>query len=159
MLPLYDAALTFDPVALEADLTLTGGDLTPERDLSTSILLSLFTDRRAPASLELGSERDRRGWWGDAYAETAGDQFGSLLWTLAREKSIAVVAERAKRYAEESLAWMREDGIADRVDVTVELLPVTPSDTVRPVLAIGVSVVKPPDRVISYRFRYVWELN
>lgn len=156
-LPIYDAALAFDSVALESDLAIVAGDLAPERDLSTAILLSLFTDRRAPPSLDLAGERDRRGFWGDAYAEKDGDAFGSLLWTLAREKSLAIVTERAKRYCEEALAWMIADGIAERVNVTVERLPIAAAQTVRPVLAIAVEVVKPPDRLLAFRFRYVWE--
>jgi phage gp46-like protein len=154
--PLYDAALTFDPIELEADLTITSGDLTPERTLRTAILLSLFTDARAPDSLSI-PDRDRRGWWANAYAETAGDSFGSLLWTLAREKSLAVVAAKAKQYTEQALAWMKSDGIAEKVEATVELLPIAPSQTTKPVLAIRVETFKPPDRLIAFQFRYVWE--
>lgn len=154
--PLYDVALTFDPVELESDLTITDGDLTPERTLRTAILLSLFTDARAPDSLEL-PDRDRRGWWADAYAEIDGDRFGSLLWTLAREKSLAVVASKAKTFTEQALAWMVSDDIAEKVEATVELLPQVAGQTTRPVLGIRVEAWKPPNRLIAFQFRYVWE--
>jgi len=155
--PLYDAALTFDPVTLSADLTIESGDLAPERDLTTAILLSLFTEARAEASDPLPQgETNRRGYWADAYAEVDGDKFGSKLWLLDREKSLVVVAAKAKQYAEQALAWLKEDGIAQAVRVTAELLPVRATDSVRPVLALSVEVRKPPDRLITYRFRYVW---
>lgn len=157
MSALYDAALEFDPLTLSADLSIADGDLAPERDLTSAILLSLFTDARAEASDPLPQgEPNRRGYWADAYAEVSGDRFGSKLWLLEREKSLVVVAAKAKQYADEALAWLVADGIAQKVAVTAELLPLRPTDGVRPVLALSVQVHKPPDRLITFRFRYVW---
>ena len=154
---LYDAALTFDPLALAADLTIEGGDLAAERDLTTAILLSLFTDARAEASDPLPEgEKNRRGYWADAYAETDGDKFGSKLWLLEREKSLVVVAAKAKKYAEQALEWLKEDGIAQSVGVVAELLPLSAGQQTKPVLALAVTITKPPDRLITFRFRYVW---
>lgn len=96
-----------------ADLLLEGGDLALDRGLSTAVLVSLFSDGRAPAELDLPpGETSRRGWWG----ESEGDRFGSLLWLLDREKVTASTLERLSTYARQALAWMVEDGIAERVE-------------------------------------------
>ena len=104
------------------DLSLDGYDLAAEHGLQTAVLLSLFTDRRADAHdvLPDGGD-DRRGWWADAVADVPDDQHGSLLWLLRREKLLPGVAERARQYAEDALAWCIEDGIAAAVQVDVSL--------------------------------------
>lgn len=94
----------------EGDLALGAGDLAQDFGLQSAVLLSLFTDARNPET-EAGS--DPRGWWGDL----AGDEWGSLLWTLDRQVASKENANNARQYAEASLAWMREDGIVERVEV------------------------------------------
>lgn len=98
-----------------ADLALEQGDLALDEGLPTAVLVSLFSDGRAPADLALPvGETSRRGWWG----EDDGDRFGSLLWLLDREKITAATLARLGAYARQALAWMVEEGIAARVDAT-----------------------------------------
>ena len=97
------------------DLRIENGDLALDRGLRSVVLVSLFSDARLPDDQELPTgECSRRGWW----AENSGSRFGSLLWTVYRGKSIAENAERAREYAIASLEWLREDGIAERVDAS-----------------------------------------
>ena len=84
--------------------------------LETATIMSLFLDRRAGADDGLGETGDLRGFWADAYED--GDQTGSKLWLLRREKTTPEVLQDAQEFAEESLKWMLQDGVASRVAVT-----------------------------------------
>ncbi len=93
-------------------------DLEADETLETAVVISLFTDRRADLTDPLPfNETFRRGWWGDSYAEIQGDQIGSHLWLLQREKTTQDTLNRAKEYSLEALAWLTEDGIAESVQV------------------------------------------
>lgn len=92
----------------EGQLIQAGADLLSDDSLTTAVLLSLFTDRRADVADRLPDDSgDRRGWWGDSYRPRP---IGSRLWLLAREKTIDSVLTRAEDYAREALGWLREDG-------------------------------------------------
>lgn len=96
-----------------------------EDTLQTAIVLSLFTDRRAPADDRLPlNETDRRGWVGEEFMpRDAGpdvDAWGSTLWLLYAGKALPGVLELARFAAQEALAWLVRDGIADRVEVSAE---------------------------------------
>jgi phage gp46-like protein len=132
------------------DLALAGPDLATDDGLVTAIIISLFSDARAKDDDVLPvAGADRRGWWGDALPEVAGDRIGSRLWLLAREKRLASVVQRARSYAAEALAWLVQDGIAAKVEVDAEV-------QAPDVLAIGVTVTRPggPGR---QRFDFVWD--
>lgn len=145
-----DVALTWSQTNQTADLTLVGGDLAVDHGLTTAVIISLFTDRRARSDDPLPQQGDdRRGWWGDVFAQEAADLIGSRLWLLSREKQTAQVATRAREYILEALAWMLADRVASAVDVTTEI-PGTGT------LAISVFITRPggPDRL---RFDFVWQ--
>lgn len=104
----------------DADLAIENDDLMLDDGLHTPTVISLFSDRRARADDRLpGTNDDRRGWPGDAWPQVPGDQIGSRLWLLSREKELAETLRRAREYAQQGLAWMLEDGIAARVEVDV----------------------------------------
>ncbi|NRA02908.1 MAG: phage GP46 family protein [Myxococcales bacterium] len=102
----------------EYDLVLLAGGLDRDPGLMTAIIISLFTDAAATeaelvtAGLPAGT---RGGWWGDTYPEIDGDVLGSKLWLLTRAKRDDATLELAKKYAEDALAWMLEDGQAEKV--------------------------------------------
>ncbi|AXF74873.1 phage GP46 family protein [Erwinia tracheiphila] len=100
-----------------ADIAVGNADILLDDSLSTAVIISLFTDRRALDSDELpaGPDTDKRGWWGDAFQSR---QMGSRLWLLSREKQMASVLIRARTYACEALAWLVDDGHIRHVDVT-----------------------------------------
>ncbi len=136
-----DAALAwFD---FGADIQVSGGDLLPDDGLASAVLISLFTDARAPQLSELPQgETSLRGWWGDLDQRTT----GSLLWLIQREKTIPEVALRAKEYAEDALAWMIEQGVAE--SVTVEAQLVRPSG-----LQLKIKIT----RGASKQYSYLWD--
>ncbi|EEG08221.1 phage GP46 family protein [Pseudogulbenkiania ferrooxidans] len=83
--------------------------------IDAAIVLSLFSDARAPDSEALP---DPRGWWGDALAEHAGDTWGGQLWLLARRaKNVPETLRRAEDYARDALKWMVADGVSSTLAV------------------------------------------
>ena len=144
-----DIALKWDGTG--ADLVLEDGDLVIEHGLQTSVIASLFSDRRARADDQLpDGSTDRRGWWADPWAEVPGDQLGSRLWLLGREKELAEPMRRARDYAKEALAWLIEDGIAASVDVQ-------PSVPRRGVLGLAVAINRRDGTRESFQFEILWE--
>lgn len=144
-----DLALFWTNAKWQADLGLDGAALATDDGLQTAIIVSLFTDARARDDDPLPAPEDRAGWWGDAVAPIAADRIGSRLWLLRREKRLASVVARAREYAAEALAWLTEDGVAEKVEVFAEAV----GDQT---LAIEVFITRPggPGR---QRFDFTWE--
>lgn len=133
------------------DLSLSGADLAIEDGLQTAVIISLFTDRRAEDGDELpDGTTDRRGWWGDAYAQVDNDRIGSKLWLLSRSKQTAETARLAQTYASEALQWLIDDGIADRVDVTTEWVS-------KGILGLKVVIYRPDLPPLEFTFNNLWE--
>lgn len=133
------------------ELVLSGFDLARDDGLETAVIISLFTDRRASAEqmpVELQQD-DLRGYWGDISNATPSDQTGSLLWLLAREKQLPQILGRAQQYCREALAWMVEDLVATRVEVTAEFVA-------QGWMLILVDIFRPTGSPVRYRFNYEW---
>ncbi len=135
-----------------ADLALDNFALATDDTLETAVILSLFTDARAldDDTLPLG-QTDRRGWWGDAYADERGDRFGSRLWLLSARKQLRSALIEAREIAEEALAWVVKDGLAKRVEVETFI----PRDEV---LGMIVRIHRPDGSVQPIRFEKFWRL-
>ncbi|EKN3738784.1 MULTISPECIES: phage GP46 family protein [Yersinia] len=99
-----------------ADIAVGNADILLDDSLSTAVIISLFTDRRALDSdvLPAGPNTDKRGWWGDAFQSRP---MGSRLWLLSREKQMASVLTRAKTYAAEALSWLTDEQHVRHVQV------------------------------------------
>lgn len=151
------------PAGIQGDLRLTWGDglidasiedddLAVDLGLRTSVLLSLFIDRRAEDDDALpGEDEDRRGWWGDELAAQGGDLMGSRLWLLDRSKRQADVVQRAEEMVREALAWMIEDRVAEKLDVDVEA---TGQE-----LRLAITAHRPKAEPVTFRFSHVWEAS
>lgn len=122
---MIDVALV--PVGEILDVVVEGGDLRPEDGLLTSVLISLFTDGLAAADDELPDEgAERRGWWaGEILEEDRASGFGSLLWLLERSTLRNETLVKAEAYARAALAWLVDEGIAERVEATATRLDLT----------------------------------
>jgi phage gp46-like protein len=152
-----DLALVWSNELGSADLSLeldVGGlamDLTTDRGLTTAVLLSLFLDRRAETDDKppSGDSTDRRGWWGDQFAEVEGDKIGSRLWLLDRSKRTNETALRAEEYVREALAWMIEDRVVSSIDVTIEMT--------QSALLIAVGLQRPGRDPVPFRFASAWD--
>lgn len=123
--------------------------LAEDSGLDTAVIISLFTDRQAEDG-DLPAGENRRGWWGDTYADIEGDKIGSRLWLLSREKQLPQVLAKAEEYASEALAWMIADGIADRVQVTAAVIS-------QGVLGLEIQIYRNDNPPVRYRFEYFWQ--
>jgi phage gp46-like protein len=144
-----DVRTFFIDFARGAEWLLDAPGLATDEGLDTAIILSLFTDARAKPDDATPAPDDLRGWWGDAFADTAGERFGSRLWLLGRRKQLPAVLVEAKNYAEEALAWLIKDGIASRVDVEAFI----PRDEV---LGLAITITRPGGASVRYRFETLW---
>jgi len=147
-----DMALIFDPVTVKADVALDGSDMLVDGGLKTAVMLSLFTHARANKDdvLPDGGD-DRRGFWADAYSELQDDRFGSRLWLLSREKQTPAVLNRAREYAQESLQWLIDDGVAAAVDVNATWVRTG-------VLSLKTTISKPSGKNLTYQFEQLWRV-
>lgn len=135
------------------DWEVGGPSLGEDDGLETAVVLSLFTDRLAGDDDVLPSGSDRRGWWGDTFADVPGDRIGSRLWLLSREKVLPSVLVRAREYAKEALQWLVDDGVAREVNVVAEHVTVNaPPGT----LGLQVEVVRSAEPVARFRFEVFW---
>lgn len=151
-----DIALLWDNTAFAADLALQSGQLVTDDGLRTAIIISLFTDARAPDGVELPEANDdRRGWWGNAYAADGtltekGREIGSLLWLLRRSKITSQGVIRARGYARDALQWLLDDRVITTLDVVAEAQGQR--------LAIGI-IISRPSGPARERFDFTWEAS
>lgn len=131
------------------DWQIVSPGLAEDSGLDTSVIISLFTDRRAEDG-DLPAGDNRRGWWGDTYAEIEGDNIGSRLWLLSREKQLPQILARAEEYAMEALAWLTEDGIADRIETAAAIIA-------NGILGLEIRIYRNADPPVRYRFEYFWQ--
>ncbi|QOT75049.1 phage GP46 family protein [Cupriavidus basilensis] len=100
------------------DWVLDGAMLRTGSDLSTAILISVFTDRVAnPDDVIPDGSNDPRGWWGDLGEVVP---IGSRLWLLERAKQNDDTLQRAYDYVTECLQWLLDDGVVAKFDILVE---------------------------------------
>ena len=143
-----DIAITYDNIAQAFGTSITSGDITTVEDLSTAIALSLFT--WAPAKEgDVVSTTQTWGYWGDSYATTTGDIWGSRLWLLLNSKITPNTLLQAEEYCYEALNWLTADGVAASFDVLVERSGIND-------IAITVSVYKSKGGVETHKFDNVW---
>lgn len=132
------------------DFVVENNDLAIDDGLETAVIISLFTDARAQTDDVIpDGSGDPRGWWGDSVANDGGDQTGSRLWLLDREKQLTSVLQRAEQYARESLQWMLDDQVVAEVDVEAEIVS-------EGVLGIGIKLFRPRGDAVQYRYEYAW---
>lgn len=143
-----DLGLLWSLAAGDADLTVVDSDVAADRGLRTSVLLSLFLDRRAEDDdvSPSGDPRDRRGSWTDQFEEIKGDRIGSRLWLLDRSVDTKETALRAEEYVREALAWMIEDRVVASIDVTITI----------PDRVIEIGLQRPGRDPVSFRFAHAW---
>lgn len=147
-----DIALKFlDSNQFDVSFNTSKQDFDLDEGLRTSIIISLFTDKRVlPEELPI-EETYKRGWWGDLFPYDFGDKIGSKLWLLKREKQTNEVLKRSKEYATEALQWMLTDAVAQSLEVVTSY----PSDGQ---LLIQIYIQRPKEDVkLKYQFLWLFE--
>lgn len=140
-------------IAAEArgDWAIAGPDLASGNDLETTVLISLFTDRRAdPDDVIPDGSGDRRGWWGDLYED---EPIGSKLWLLDRSKKTEKVRLAAKDYIDAALAWLVSGGIARSVTTTVAWQAGRPGQGF---LGALIQIDEPDGRTSVFNYQWAW---
>jgi phage gp46-like protein len=147
-----DIQLQFNNVTGFCDWSVAsgGGDLNSAETLETAVLLSLFTDKRAPADLQIFST-DRRGFWGTTYNPAGQAELGSLLWTLGRsvKNDSTSVLRTAEMYALQALNWLITQGVAATVTATAFWLSQGSGN-------LGLSIVITQPNGVVNQFSWVW---
>lgn len=85
--------------------------------LTRAVVISLFSWRRKDTDDDYD---EPTGWWGDSYPTIQNDRIGSRLYLLRRRTLTSKTPIDAKSYIEQALAWMKEDGVAARIEVKTE---------------------------------------
>src|SRR5579872_1077205 len=93
------------------DIRVSNHHVETSTTLATPIHMSLFSWARAQPGDNVPDGAELYGWWGDAYADVPGDEFGSRLWTLLG-MPIARALPLAPPLALDALQWLVDDGLA-----------------------------------------------
>ena len=136
---------------IEGDLLFSDNDLETDEGLTTAVLISVYTDKRAKEDDNLDDRNDLRGWWGDEVSEIEGDEIGSKLWLLDRASTTKETLSRAKTYLEDCVTWMVEDGVAAKVEAETFRL--------NAVLAAIIRIYKNDGETITIKFSNLWEVQ
>jgi len=136
------------PLQLTIDgVTAGAGDI--EQQLVRSVIISLFTWRRANAD-DILPAANKYGWWGDTYPQIDNDRIGSRIWLLSRAKLTEETVAKAKEYAQEALQWLIDDGVAAAVQVVSEKQGLFQ-------LALGIKIIRGDKTALNIRFTNVWD--
>jgi phage gp46-like protein len=143
-----DIRLIWNPKTGYCDWSVVTDDIDTTEDLETAVLLSIFTDARAPDSQQVYS-KDKRGWWGTTYNPSGQTELGSRLWTLERaiKSDDPEVLRQAEGYVRDALAWLIADGIAATVTAAASWLNQTN-------LGIYIVITQPSGNVV--KFSWAW---
>lgn len=110
-----DAVLVIDPSTGFYDFNLdVTGDIETEDFFDTSLLYSIFGERRA-SSDEVVEPQLRRGWIGNS------EDFenGSKIWLSSQARLTRDTLNNLQDEAEKALQWLVDDGLAVSIDQVV----------------------------------------
>ena len=147
-----DILVQWDNANTIGDWTLAEGDLQTGQDLETACLVSLFTDKLAtPDFVPTDGTSDRRGWWADLYNDAP---LGSNLWQLERAKKTRDTLGLARRYAQDALQWLIDDGVAASVVVDTRWLGDAVGSTM---MGIAIAITQPDGSLTRFVFGWAWD--
>lgn len=147
-----DILIQWDNANIIGDWLLADGDVQTGQDLETACLVSLFTDKLAtPDFVPTDGTTDRRGWWADPYNA---QPLGSNLWQLERAKKTRDTLGLARRYAQDALQWLVDDGVAQSVAVDTQWLGNAIGSTF---LGILIVITKPDSSVTRFVYGWAWD--
>jgi phage gp46-like protein len=147
-----DILIQWDNANTIGDWSLAVCDLQTGQDLETACLVSLFTDKLAtPDFVPTDGTSDRRGWWADPYNDAP---LGSNLWQLDRAKKTRDTLGLARRYAQDALQWLIDDGVASSVVVDTRWLGNPVGSTM---MGIAIAITKPDGSLTRFVFGWAWD--
>ena len=143
-----DKSIIWNQYIGQSDYAITNGDLSYGNDLYTSVIISLFTNRRNDDPT-LKPNSYRGGWWGDGYSSQL---IGSKLYLLYRAKKIndQQILNQAINYSDEALAWLIANGIAKTVVATAIWLA-------NNIMGLTITITEPNFAINVFNFKWVWD--
>lgn len=148
---MVDIAVAWSNEHLRGDWVIQNGTFLIDPGLHSAVLVSLFTNRRAPADWvpPAGSPPTRGGYPGDTYTKRP---LGSWLWLLYRSKigDRQGVLNQAQNYCQLALKWLIDDGIA--ASVTVQTGWIVPGT-----MGIEIVITKPTGLTVPFSFAWAWQ--
>ena len=123
----------------------SNGDILTDDFFDTSILIALFTDKRATAE-EMPVTQLRRGWIGDE-SNADGFEGGSKIWLYEQAKLTRDTLNGLATEAKNALIYFVEDNIAISVLSSADLIAGVPTLTI--------TITRPNSRV-DRRFFELW---
>lgn len=124
------------------------GDLKVDKDLFTSLGISILSDRR---SLNNDPIPNSRGWSGDAIKRDDETNIGSRIWLLGGRKQTQETLQLLDTYAREALDWYVDKGIAEDY-----ILNVAHVDKLRGITCLEVELIRPQGN-IKKTYNFAWQ--
>jgi len=100
------------------DISIEDGVIASVDGFQTTIVVSLFTDARAPASI-VPNAHLRRGWVGDILKAAQDKKTGSYLWTIDQARMIKSTFKQAELHTIDCLQHLIDNNNAKNVNVDV----------------------------------------
>lgn len=124
----------------------SNGDINTDNFFDSSILVSLFTDKRAlPAEMPVSELR--RGWIGDE-SNQDGFEGGSKIWLYEQAPLTRDTLNGIATEAFNSLVWLTNDELAINLNAQADLID--------GVVTITITIARPNSK-IEKRFYTLWE--
>ena len=141
----------------ELDLGLdAAGGLALGDDLSTAVLLSLLTNRKAANDDELPDSAsqfpDYRGWWGDQFSP---HPCGSKIWLRSRDLPNEQLRLKIISDCKQALNHLILAGVCRAIDITADFIQADPSQPNLVMLGIHIRLFK--ENGDEAKFDYVWK--
>lgn len=130
------------------DLVIENGQISSVEGFETTILVTLFTDARAPSSL-VPDALLRRGCVIDILRAEQARYTGSHLWLLDQARMISSTFAQAEIYSKNAFNFLIEDKMAKAVNVTI-----TPDFK-----AIDIGIEIEISENITERYNTLWRLT
>lgn len=130
------------------DISIEDGQIASVDGFQTTIIVSLLTDARAPASL-VPNAHLRRGWVGDILKATKNKTTGSTLWLLDQARMVSKTFSQAELYAIDALQHLVDNG--NTKSVNVEVVPSQKSIDIQTEIKI--------DENNTERYNTLWRLT
>ena len=143
-----DAVLTIDTVTQQYDINIgTTGDIETDDFFDTSLLYSIFGERRASPD-EMVEAPLRRGWIGNLVNDD-GFENGSKIWLFEQARITRSNLNRIQDEALKSLQWLVSDGYAVSIDQVTALVKDGK-------ITLDITIRRSRDKV-ERRFYTLWE--
>lgn len=116
---MFDYAFAKTPNG-DYDLVVKDGTLASTDTFNTSLLMTLFAEKRA-SQAEIAPAYLRRGWWGNVLNFVPNFEIGSKMWLLSQARVSQRTLNFAISYLQDAFSWLTTQKLAEKVEITGQL--------------------------------------